>query len=355
MRQPIGILKDQNTMDKVKIATVGTGYFSRFQYAAWSRMSEVQLVGICNRSLEPAQELAEQYDILAVFQDFNEMLDSVKPDLVDIITPPDTHVDYVRAAVKRGIPVICQKPFTPSLNEAKELVRYIEQENAKVIIHENFRFQPWYIKIKAILEAGTLGELYEIAYALRPGDGQGANAYMDRQPYFQEMERLLVHETAVHLIDVFRYLFGEVKSIYADLRRLNPVIKGEDAGLLIFDFENGTRGLFDGNRLSDHKAKNRRLTMGEMRIEGSKGTLFLNGDGEITLRKHGENTEVDIPYEWVDRDFGGDCVYNLQRHVIDHFIYDSILMNTAKEYLTNVEIAGASYVSNEKGIRIKFD
>ena len=60
------------------------------------------------------------------------------------------------------------------------------------------------------------------------------------------------------------------------------------------EFENGMRGLFDGNRLSDHVAFDRRLTIGEMLIEGSNGTLRLNGDGEIFYRKFSENKEKKI-------------------------------------------------------------
>ncbi|WP_421780238.1 Gfo/Idh/MocA family protein [Kiloniella litopenaei] len=333
----------------LKVATVGTGYFSRFQYSAWARIPEVEIVAICNRTLEPAQELANRYQIKSIYHDFDKMLDEVAPDLVDIITPPITHQSYVRSCVDRGIPAICQKPFTPSLKEATDLVCLIKEKQAKIIIHENFRFQPWYLKIKELLAENILGELYQISYALRPGDGQGADAYMERQPYFQQMERLLVHETAVHLIDVFRFLFGEIKSIYADLRRLNPVIKGEDAGIIIFDFTNGTRGVFDGNRLSDHKANNRRLTMGELKIEGAKGTLFLNGDAELSFRRHGDNQDEKINYSWNDCDFGGDCVYNLQRHVVDHLLYNKEIMNTASEYLLNVQVAEAAYRSNDLG------
>ena len=339
-------------MDKIKVAAVGTGYFSRFQYAAWDRIPEVQLVGVCNRILSTAKELADQYGINNVYTDFRQMLEVEKPDLVDIITPPITHVDYVTTAVELGIPAICQKPFTSSASEARKLVSFIEEKGGKVIVHENFRFQPWYRKIKEILEEGWFGQLYEISFALRPGDGQGPSAYLDRQPYFQKMERFLVHETAVHLVDVFRYLFGEIGAVYADLRRVNPVIKGEDAGILLFDFISGAKGVFDGNRLSDHCADNRRLTMGEMRIEGEKGTLTLDGNGGLNWRDHGQNSVKEISYEWIDRDFGGDCVYSLQRHVVDHLLYGKELMNTAKEYLANVEIAEASYVSNEKAVKI---
>ncbi len=339
-------------MDKIRVAAVGTGYFSRFQYAAWDRIPEVKLVGVCNRTRATAEELAGQYGIDNVYTDFRQMLEFEKPDLVDIITPPVTHVDYVTTAVELGIPAICQKPFTSSVTEARKLVALIEAKGGKVIVHENFRFQPWYRQIKEILDAGSFGQLYEISFALRPGDGQGPSAYLDRQPYFQDMERFLVHETAVHLVDVFRYLFGEIGAVYADLRRVNPVIKGEDAGIIIFDFLSGAKGLFDGNRLSDHRADNRRLTMGEMQIEGERGTLTLDGNGKLFWRDHGQNEGKEISYDWIDRDFGGNCVYSLQRHVVDHLLYGTELMNTAKEYLANVEIAEASYVSNEKAVKI---
>jgi predicted dehydrogenase len=50
------------------------------------------------------------------------------------------------------------------------------------------------------------------------------------------MKRFLIHETGIHLIDVFRFLLGEVRSVYADLTKLNPVIAGEDSGTVLFNF-----------------------------------------------------------------------------------------------------------------------
>lgn len=343
-------MKDAKT---IRVATVGAGYFSRFQYAAWHRIEHVELVGICNRTLEPANELAQQYNIADVYTDFEHMLDECQPDLVDIITPPETHAAYVRAAVDRGLDTICQKPFTSNLRDATELVNYIESKQCKVIIHENFRFQPWYQRIKEILKSGELGQIYQVSYRLRPGDGQGPSAYLDRQPYFQKMPRLLVHETAVHFIDVFRYLFGEVESVYADLRRLNPAIQGEDAGLIVLEFDQGKRGVFDGNRLSDHRAHNRRLTMGDLLIEGELGSVTLNGDAQLVKRAHGQNEEEHVSYEWADRDFGGDSVFNLQQHVVDHLLTGSALMNTAQDYLRNLQIVEACYASSEQGKKLQ--
>jgi len=330
----------------IRLATVGTGYFSQFQYAAWARIPEVKLVGICSHDLPSLLDVWQQFPSSSTFAEFEDMLDQIKPDLVDIITPPHTHTKLVTACVERGIPAICQKPFTNSYQEAADLIKVIKANNGQVTVHENFRFQPWYQKIKTLLDGGLLGDLYQVSYSLRPGDGQGNDAYLERQPYFRTMERFLVHETAIHLIDVFRYLFGEINSIFADLRQINPQIKGEDAGLIIVNFKSGTRGVFDGNRLSDHKAANRRLTMGEMRIEGEKGVLSLNGDAELRFREHNYNKCKNIKYSWIDCDFGGDCVYNLQRSVINHTLRNEQPMNSAEDYLKNLEIVEKAYRSS---------
>jgi len=333
---------------RLRVATTGTGFFSQFHYNGWQRMAEeglVDLVAICNRTRSRAVMFAEKYGFRAVYEDFESMLDNESIDLVDIITPPQTHDQFVRAAVERDIGVICQKPFTPDLDTAQKLVERIEQRNGKVFVHEDFRFQPWYSKIKSLIDEGSIGDPYQIRFSLRPGDGQGTEAYLDRQPYFQKMPRFLVHETAIHFIDTFRYLMGEVKSVYAQLDRLNPVIAGEDAGYILFDFANGSRGLFDGNRLVDHAADNCRLTMGEMRVEGSLATVDLDGFGNIFLRCAHRNKAEKISFQWDDIDFGGDCVYFTNKHIVEHLLRASPVMNSAVEYLTNLKIEEAVYQS----------
>ncbi|MFY7958680.1 MAG: Gfo/Idh/MocA family protein [Elsteraceae bacterium] len=337
----------------LKLAAVGTGYFSQFHYAAWRRIPEISVVGVCDRVASGAASVAATFAQARAFTDFGEMLDRTRPDLVDIISPPDSHLDYVSQAAARGVAVICQKAFCRDLTEAREAVRLASLSTAPVIVHENFRFQPWHRRSKQAIQEGALGEIHQISFRLRPGDGQGPEAYLRRQPYFQQMPRFLVHETAIHLIDTFRFLFGEVSAVYASLRRLNPVIAGEDAGLVIFDFAGGARGLFDGNRLVDHASDNCRRTMGEMIIEGSAGSLTLDGRGRLFFRRHGETAPTEVPYPWRDDSFGGDCVYALQRHMIDHMLTGSALENRASDYLANLVIEQAIYRSDASGQRIE--
>lgn len=331
-------------MDRVRVAVAGTGYFSQFHYDAWRRIPEAELVGVCGLDAAGVVEAAAKYLIPRQFADAGEMLDATRPDLLDIVVPPSAHLALIEAAAQRKVPVICQKPLGGDLATARQMVQTANDADITFVVHENFRFQPWYREAKRVIDRGTLGEIHNLGFRLRPGDGQGPNAYLDRQPYFQQMPRFLIHETAIHLIDTFRYLLGEVTGLFARLRRLNEHIAGEDAGYVLFDFSTGAAGLFDGNRLVDFPADNPRLTMGEMVLEGSGGTLRVDGWGRLWLRPH-QGEEREHSYDWSPTGFGGDSVLSLQRHVVAHLQTGAPLENTGAAYLRNLEIEEAVYRS----------
>jgi predicted dehydrogenase len=300
-----------------------------------------------------AQAMAERFGIAQVFDNLDTALDKVKPDLVDLITPPATHRDYVAKTIARGIPMICQKPFATSYTEALAITEAAEQARVPLVIHENFRWEPWYREARRLIDAGALGKLHSVAFRLRPGDGQGPRAYLDRQPYFQTMPRFLVTETAIHWIDTFRFLMGEVLAVYARLRRVNPSIAGEDAGYIVFEFEGHATGLFDGNRLNDHVATNPRRTMGEAWIEGSAGVLRLDGEARLWWKPH-QRDEIEHHYDRGPEDtFGGGACEWLQRHVVRHFTEGAALENTARDYLANLRVQEAIYRSAAEGRRIE--
>jgi predicted dehydrogenase len=326
----------------IKVAVAGTGYFSQFHFDGWSRLPEVRLVGVC--SLDPAGlvDAAARHLIPRQFAEVGAMLDATRPDLLDIVTPPAGHLSILEEAARRGVDVICQKPLGGDLATARAMVKIAEQAGISFVAHENFRFQPWYREARRLIEQGALGQVHNVAFRLRPGDGQGPRAYLERQPYFQQMPRFLIHETAIHMIDTFRFLFGEMSGVFARLRRLNPHIRGEDAGLVLFEFASGAAGVFDGNRLIDFVADDPRLTMGELLLEGAGGTLRLDGFGRLWLKPH-KAPEREHAYEWQNRGYGGDSVCALQRHVIDHLQAGAPLENSAAAYLRNLEIEEAIY------------
>ncbi len=73
------------------------------------------------------------------------------------------------------------------------------------MVHDNFRFQPWHREFRRLLDAGAIGRLHSISCRTRMGDGWQPDAYLARQPYFRTMPQLLIYETGVHFIDVYRY------------------------------------------------------------------------------------------------------------------------------------------------------
>lgn len=331
----------------LRVGCVGAGYFAQFHYGSWDRMPRVTLVGSCDRDVEKAKATG-----LPAYSDLDQMLTEQSPDLLDIILPPDVHAETIRKALSAGIKwIICQKPFCRDLAEAQTIVADARATGATVVVHENFRFQPWYRAIKSALDSDMIGQVQQMTFRLRPGDGQGPNAYLDRQPYFQQMPRFLVHETAVHWIDTFRYLLGDPTDVYADLRQINPAIAGEDAGYIVFDHLNGARALFDGNRHLDHKADNLRRTMGEALVEGTEGTITLSGDGSVVLRPFGiELEETLLPADTWDG-FGGDCVHALQSHVVEGVLDGASIENLADDYLSVVRIEEKIYASARTGCK----
>jgi predicted dehydrogenase len=316
----------------LRVACVGAGYFSQFHYDSWARMERVTLVGSCNRDIEKAKATG-----LPSYSDLDQMLADTTPDLLDIILPPVAHAETIKTALAAGIKMmICQKPFCNDLAEAETITALAEAAGARIIIHENFRFQPWFRAIKSAIDEGAIGTVQQVTFRLRPGDGQGPRAYLDRQPYFQQMEKLLIHETGVHYVDTFRYLLGDPTAVYADLRKMNPVIAGEDAGYVLFDHPN-----------------NLRCTMGEGLIEGTEGTLTLTGDGAVHLRKHSTTTMTPVlgPNTWDG--FGGDCVHHLQSHVICGILDGTKFENEARDYLAIIRIEEAIYASADRAQKLK--
>jgi predicted dehydrogenase len=332
----------------LSVAIAGCGYFSRFHQEAWSRMGDVRVVGIADQDPARLSAAAALFPKARRFEDAEAMLGEIMPDLVDIVTPPATHLSIVRAAAEHGVNVICQKPLAPTFEEASALVQMAEHAGITLAVHENFRFMPWFMETARLIGAGAVGRPLNITFRQRPGDGQGPDAYLSRQPYFQTMPRFLLHEVGIHLIDVFRFLLGEITGVFARLRRLNPVITGEDAGIVVFEFASGAAGIFDGNRLVDHPSEDARMTNGVLLVEGTQGVIRLDGYGRLFLREL-RGTEREHPYAWEDRGYGGDCVYRQSRHVADHLLKGMPLVNSGREYLRNVEIEEAAYRSAAEG------
>ena len=321
-----------SNQDKVRVACVGAGYFARYHIEAWKRLAGVDMPAICDQDIDKARSMAMEYGITHVFADLETMLSSVDIDLVDLITPPDTHLALTAICANAGLHVISQKPLAPTLEEAEAMVNLAVKAGIRLFVHENFRWQPWYRQLKDLMNNGYIGEnFHQATLYLRTGDGWGKDAYLNRQPYFRKMPRLLMYETGIHYIDTFRYLFGEVRRVYARLFHHNKNIAGEDGALVQFDFENGGIAVFDANRYNESNARDPRYTFGTISIEGSKGRLRNDDEGRIFHKALGQK-EKEIQYPHEDLHFAGDCVFATQQAIIEAYLREKPFATEGQRY-----------------------
>ena len=146
------------TASPTRVGVIGAGFWAGYQLAAWAEQPDAVVVAITNRSLGPAQALAQRFDIPAVYDDPAAMLAAGGLDVVDIITSPDTHANFIRLVADHGVPVICQKPLAPDLEAARQSAAYCEERGVPLLVHENYRWQNPVRELAADLRAGVIGQ-----------------------------------------------------------------------------------------------------------------------------------------------------------------------------------------------------
>ncbi|MBL8292420.1 MAG: Gfo/Idh/MocA family oxidoreductase, partial [Bryobacterales bacterium] len=316
-------------------AVIGCGFFAQFHLEAWRRIDGVEIVAACDPNIERARAAAAR-----AYQSWEDMRDVEALDFVDIATRPDTHLRLVEQAAAAGLSIICQKPMAPTLDEAQRMAEVARQAGVRLMIHENWRWQPWYRVVRERLAAGDIGQPVTYRFRIRRRDGHGHAPY-SAQPYFREMPRLLIFETLVHPIDTARFLFGEIQSITAIARRLNPVVKGEDFAQLLTAHTSGLGGIIDGHRFLDIVSDSPPL--GDAEVEGEFGVLSVTASGDV-LR----NQKI-IWRNEVHHGYRGDSVHATQKHFIDCLRTRQAFETGASEYLKTYAAVEAAYQSAAAG------
>lgn len=321
-----------STLPRLRGGIIGCGFFAQFHIDAWRRMPGVELAAACDLDIARAKAF-----VPSAYTSPEQMLDREALHFVDIVTRPETHLPLVKLAVSQGVHAICQKPMAPTWADCVELAKTADSSNVRVMIHENWRWQPWYREAKRLLLAGAIGEPFSYRFHTRKRDGLGPNPFPD-QPYFRTMSRLLIYETIVHHLDTARFLFGEVSSVYAQVRRNNPVLAGEDQAQLLLTHQSELLGMIDGHRMADTTPVGGPV-LGEAWIDGEDATLRVDASGDVyvgaDLRRL---NSVSIGYR-------GDSVLATQQHFIDCLRSGDRFESDARDYLQTVSLVEAAYES----------
>ncbi len=319
----------------------GAGYFAQFHADAWRRIPEVDIAAIADPDQPRARDFAQRYGIPRVYAAVEEMICAEEPDFLDIVTRPDTHLALTQLAASLGVDVICQKPMAPTMAECTAMVRAASEAGVRLLVHENWRWQPWYREIRRLIESGTVGKPFYVSFLMRTGDGRGPEPYAV-QPYFRTMPRLLIYETLVHFLDTFRFLLGEIDSVFCETARINPVIAGEDAAWIHLHFRSGAHGLIDANRISGPAPPP--PAFGELRVEGARAALFMDGYGRLALQQHGEQPQAH-GYAIPETGYKGDSVFAFQQHAAACLRAGAPCESEGQTYLRTVRLVEACYES----------
>lgn len=227
----------------LRVALAGAGMISWFHLTAWRKLDErVRVVAVCDPDYDRAARRAEEFSIPKVYREAEAMFAAEAIDALDVASPRATHASWVDAAAARGIDVLCQKPMTPKLAEAEALVRRVEGK-LRLMVHENWRFRPWYRELKRWITAGDLGDVLlarmsMITSGMLP-DASGRRPSLERQPFMQHEERLMIAEVLIHHLDVMRYLCGELAVVGAHAARTLPDVAGETAAAIFLQTASG--------------------------------------------------------------------------------------------------------------------
>jgi predicted dehydrogenase len=315
----------------LKGGIIGCGFFAERHLEAWRRMPEVDIVAAVDPRLDRAEQFARN-----AYSSAEEMLDRERLDFVDIVARSEQHLPLVRLAVETRVPVLCQKPIAPDWATSLEMVELAEAAGVRLMIHENWRWQPWYRVAHKMIGCGEIGSAIGYGFRSRARDGMGEEPY-PKQPYFRQLRRFQIDETLVHHMDTARFLFGEIGTVYAQAGRRNPNITGEDWAVLVLTHEGTIHGWIDGHRFLDPDTDG--PAMGDAFFEGELGTISIAGSGDVLL-----NREVAWKNE-VTAGYRGDSVRATQVHFIA-CLKDSAPFETGgREYLRTFAAVEAAYQS----------
>jgi D-apiose dehydrogenase len=276
---------------------IGCGFFARNHMHAWQGTPGVEIVAVCDRDPDKMEAYRHDFGVAQGFTDATEMLAILQPDFVDIATTVETHRPLVELSLSHGALTICQKPFAATYADGLAMVQASEAAGRPLLVHENFRWQLPFRRIRSGIDAGKIGTPRFLRLSFRHGYDIYAN-----QPYLAEVQDLALMDVGLHLFDVARFLMGDVRAVSCATQRLSPKVQGEDAFTALLTH---TSGVITSVECSfDSRFGEERFPQTLAQVEGDRGTLELLPD--YRLRLHGPDgvtkTRVDPPVPaWGER------------------------------------------------------
>ncbi len=263
----------------MRVGIVGAGWVTQYHLPAWRRLPGVEVVALADPDADALAARADAFAIPGRYPGLDAMLADARIDVLDIASPRRFHAEQVRMGVAHGLPILCQKPLGIDLAEAEQLVAEVEGR-VPLMVHENWRFRPYYRELRRWLDAGAVGDIVAIRLDFHSSGmiagADGTRPALVRQPFFRREQRLLVMEVLIHHLDTLRYLCGEFDLVSARLGRSNDDIIGEDSAILGLTRRTDGVPLAVSGNFAVHGAPP--APADQLWIWGSAGTVHFDGE-----------------------------------------------------------------------------
>ena len=147
-------------MKKFRIGVAGIGFIGAAHVEVVRRLGNVEVVAV-NDTAE-AQKKADALFVPKGYEDFQEMIDRENLDAIHICTPNNTHYDIARYAMERGVHVLCEKPMTRTVDEARKLYKLSREKRVVSAINFMYRFYPMVCQMREMVKSGEVGDIYTV-------------------------------------------------------------------------------------------------------------------------------------------------------------------------------------------------
>jgi len=182
---------------------------------------EFKLHAIVQRSPKPEDNAEEDHPGVKVWRSADEMVKDEELDVVIVTTAPDTHLSLAKLALEAGKHVVVEKPFTPTSEEAQELIRLAKKQNRLLTVYQNRRWDSDFLTLSKYIKNGSLGRVVEFETHFdryRPDPPKAS--WKLAQP-----AGAVIYDLGTHLMDQVVHLYGiprRVTGILLNQREHNP-------------------------------------------------------------------------------------------------------------------------------------
>jgi predicted dehydrogenase len=196
---------------------------------------------LCDLNRERSTAVAQKYGIQALSESFDEVCQREEIDVIDICTPPALHLDQIRAALKSGKHVICEKPLAGSVADVDLIARLAHESGRQVMPIFQYRFGNGLQKLKHLVDRKLTGQSFvfnvdvawwrDAKYYENPWRGKRAT----------ELGGALLSQ-AIHAVDMVHYILGPARNVFGRaITRVNQ-IEVEDCVAISMEMEDGSLG-----------------------------------------------------------------------------------------------------------------